>query len=377
MRILTLSILFLLAITLAHAQDTTPEADDAWAIEQRCVAEPTTPPDDWTFDGTILMTGYAGVHAINDDWETPRIVVPGASTNALSPDGRWYAVPEGEGHQSDSLTHWDVSIHEIVVYSTETSESYSVPWDAFFHYSNSGADEYYVTWLDNERFIYYRGSEWVTLEITIVNPFTGEVTPWASPLDDSYDYFFSPDLTRFVAQEQVYDFATATALTDSLSIGAVDWATDSSRFVAVFRDRENELLQLRLYDRDGNLLDVMYTGQETELIPFNTRPAFADNMAWSADGRYLALETAVSGRISELGSKLYIMDMEAQLIYDTCLSIGDGIVWSPDGTQLAFIAAGRDHRAVHILDTASWSLYTVAYHTAYISQGVIGWRADN
>ena len=40
MRSLTLCILFLLTVTLARAQDATPDATDGWTIEQRCVGEP-------------------------------------------------------------------------------------------------------------------------------------------------------------------------------------------------------------------------------------------------------------------------------------------------------------------------------------------------
>jgi hypothetical protein len=99
--------LILTCITLLAFPTTAAQDDDTsgWPVAQRCVGEPTAPPAGWTFEGTILMTGYAGIHAVQADWETPRVVVflnrdwgesdsdlPGG---ALSPNGRWYASPYG------------------------------------------------------------------------------------------------------------------------------------------------------------------------------------------------------------------------------------------------------------------------------------------
>lgn len=61
----------LILIIMIHAQ----EPDSGWEIIERCVGEPTIPPDDWTFEGTILATGWAGIHGINADWDTPVVQV--------------------------------------------------------------------------------------------------------------------------------------------------------------------------------------------------------------------------------------------------------------------------------------------------------------
>jgi hypothetical protein len=37
-----------------------------WPLEDRCVVEADA--DAWTLNGTILLTGYGGVHAYNAAW---------------------------------------------------------------------------------------------------------------------------------------------------------------------------------------------------------------------------------------------------------------------------------------------------------------------
>lgn len=64
--------LCLLAFT--NAISAQPDEPDTFPIEQRCIDAPTQPPDDWTYPGMILMSGYAGIHAMQADWETPRVV---------------------------------------------------------------------------------------------------------------------------------------------------------------------------------------------------------------------------------------------------------------------------------------------------------------
>lgn len=103
----------LLAVLVLAALMTLPipsiaQDDDSletWPVQQRCAESPALPPDDWSYPGTILMSGYAGIHGMRADWETPHIVAFFRKDSRggrqlmggqLSPDGRWYAVPTGE-----------------------------------------------------------------------------------------------------------------------------------------------------------------------------------------------------------------------------------------------------------------------------------------
>ena len=86
-----------------YAQDNNSLA--GWEIEEHCIEEPRHPPDDWTYDGTLLMSGYAGIHAMQSNWETPHVEAFYRSDvqgnrpiirGQISPDGNWYAVPIGD-----------------------------------------------------------------------------------------------------------------------------------------------------------------------------------------------------------------------------------------------------------------------------------------
>lgn len=59
---------------IIHAQEATEEPESGWEIVERCVGEPITSSDDWTFEGTILASGWAGIHGINASWDTPRVL---------------------------------------------------------------------------------------------------------------------------------------------------------------------------------------------------------------------------------------------------------------------------------------------------------------
>jgi hypothetical protein len=89
-------LLLFFALSPAAAQES---PDAGWPIEERCIGAPTAPPDDWTYSGTILMTGNSGIHGVNAAWETPHVLTFLNDTDlwggALSPDGNWYASPRG------------------------------------------------------------------------------------------------------------------------------------------------------------------------------------------------------------------------------------------------------------------------------------------
>src|SRR5690606_35951618 len=71
MRYLLTFLMLLLISAIAAAQEATPEG---WEVVQRCVGEPTTPPEGWNYEGTILLWGNYGIHAIQVDWDVPRVV---------------------------------------------------------------------------------------------------------------------------------------------------------------------------------------------------------------------------------------------------------------------------------------------------------------
>ena len=70
-------------------------AQQDWTVVKQCI-QPTRASENWSFEGTILLRGYGGVHGVNALWDTPHIVaqIPPVRPYgvALSPDEFWYAV---------------------------------------------------------------------------------------------------------------------------------------------------------------------------------------------------------------------------------------------------------------------------------------------
>jgi hypothetical protein len=378
MRITLICCLLLLTFTLVRAQESTPEPTNGWTIEQRCVAEPTTPPDDWSFDGTILMTGYAGIHAVSSDFDTPYVVVffesrtvPVLGENhylagyggVLSPDGMWFAVVDGYTTEC-VIGCWGVHAEAIHVYSTtQLRESYSMDWSNSYGVGATGFP-HPLFWYDDSQLLYEsddlqremgnRGGNW------LINPFTNELTEWNNPIEPHGAYYSpSPDWTHEIFASD--SWATEVWLSDGdttiqLPISTqVEWKPDSSQFVTYTLDENRRLHQLVLFNRNGELAETIFDVSEG---------AFSRVSGWSSDGRYLTF----------LATTLHTADTVERRVVDTCLTVNDSQAWSVDNNQLALLAPYESNRfAVQILDLDTWQRHTVAYHGGEI----IGWRADD
>ncbi|HEX3051359.1 MAG TPA: hypothetical protein VHP83_11935, partial [Aggregatilineaceae bacterium] len=133
---LGLFILGFLMVAFTIPPDFIIAQDDAqgWPVVQRCLT-PTAAPEGWTYTGTILLDGYAGIHGVNADWATPRVLVflnwpSKASARALSPDGNWLAVATQSHLEEAESDRWlTVFVDRIDIYSTlHFRETYSLPW---------------------------------------------------------------------------------------------------------------------------------------------------------------------------------------------------------------------------------------------------------
>jgi hypothetical protein len=363
--VLLLTVLLCVARVPLIAQD----ADAGWPVVERCVGAPTTPPADWMFEGTILMTGDYGLHAINDALDTPYVIAfnSGWLETALSPDGHWFAALEGTSQVLDGggAMRALVNVDKLMVYSTvDVVESFELEWDYSFGYMRADRQ---IVWEDNTNIILERGE----LRFVSVNPVTQEVNDWRTEiLPLGFNTSFSPDLTRVVTgissftETGVYDPSTGDInLLDAnvLYWYRAVWMPDSSRFVVVFAQNENSE-QVGLFNRDGTLENIIFNAPAPRTLDIPPR-------AWSSNGKQFAF--------SAYDVPLHIVDVEQQQIINTCQSVlTEGIAWSPDNRFLAFRPSNisRDRQQpIRILDLENNSQYTVAYH----GQGsIIGWRAD-
>jgi hypothetical protein len=390
---LLLSLTTFLLIALPHAA-TAQDGDTSsgWPVVERCVT-PTVRSDGWTFDGTILLEGYAGIHGVNAAWPTPRVLVflrdaVMAGDAGLSPDGKWYAKLHQEifyGKNYNDL----FAIDGIRVYSTEDrNEVYFFSWDNYY-FRNEGGDRMY--WLDNSHLIYkyIRRASGERVRTLVIDPFDGStiewkgvkryrvlyiraIYPWEWPTQ-----YPSPDFTRVLiywfwgGEPPGLYYPASYGLITEINLAhepSVKWMQDSSRFVAEIDtdpDEQRESRQLALFNREGNQLDVLIALGDDDSLSI---PA----AGWSSDGRYLAVTIK-----HQENRVLHLVDLDNHQIINTCLPIGDGAAFSPDNTQLALLEPGTGTRYVMVLDLETWTLHPVARHIVEDGDGsVIGWRED-
>lgn len=370
-------------------------ANAKWSVEERCISKPIVPPQDWSYDGTILMTGYAGIHGVNADWETPHVLTFLNDSDlwggALSLDGQWYASPRGDFTITETY-NGITGVDELRVFSVDRDRDYfySLAVDraeyVFFGYTHAQ-----VYWRDNETFLYAN---------TEFSPFRGESTDWPTS-EYNFDgqphqrFYFSPDWTRWIfngLDEQNHSVWKISDLTQNKILEKLDitvpiaWNPDASAFVATITDgQEIPSYSFALFDRQGNPLETIFAvpvGQQLGLF----------TLGWSPNGRYLAFitfENSFPWNHYSPQNTLYIADVQNSVIYNTCVAIGEGLAWSPNSNidQLTFLVSGEGTKEVLILDMNSYSLYSIARHLVSYNRrvyqgrqsaydGIVGWREN-
>lgn len=374
MRFFALSLLFFTFSFVIHAQS---EQAETWPVIEHCVSEPTNPPDDWSFEGTIIMAGYAGLHGYSYGWETPRVLVflsPQEIDNGtLSPDGHHYVVPHEEVffHGGGLLLSTTIHINQIDVYEVTPIATrtpiFTTEWDLTYTTGSNGFSRK-VAWLDNERFMFEVGTDGGN--IAIVNFKNNERQLWQHPqfyLTDSPYFVPAPDWTIASGSDPldksywfISDLQSGETLTrvENINIWRASWAKNSQQAILYHspfpNNEENPHRQLMFTDRAGNIQVLTYLEENTYL----------NNMAWSPNNHYVAYTT----------DTLHLISIEDKQIVDTCLSIdSDSLIWSPDSTQIALHQRGSGYTPLLIYDTVRQVTYTVARH---YGREILGWRAD-
>lgn len=365
--------LVVLIIMLCFPLNSVMAQEDGWPIEERCAAQSETSPTQWKYDGTILMSGWAGLHGISSKHDTPYIVrfglFDGRVNPIFSPNGLWVAQERVyiTCHQCMRLEYVP---YEIIVTSlTEPLIKYTIPIEEKWKDVLYDFRDIPFLWYDNEHVIFFN---------TVINPFLGTIThPDYLTLPSGW---FSPDKTRNVSKPARYSLG-GTLLTslngehlfkryrDFSEFSNVFWLPDSSHFIAktgAARSSANQIYwdsQLFLFDRDGNLIDLIF---ET-----TAKNQFAQPSSWHSltiNGRYFLFH---GYRINRQTPVLYVADLIEKRIYDTCFEypIESGFV-SPKVHQFAFVEV--DDNSVKIFDLDTWAIYPVGYHQG----NILFWRTE-
>jgi WD40 repeat protein len=355
--------LLMIALMLGQpAQDDLPQ----WSLSRECADDPVARPEGWTFAGIIASIvpddGIRGLRA--DTFKTYYLAFAGSNFiegGALSPDGRFLAVPYGYIETAGTL---DVryKVNELRIISTEAFPQIRarIGWQATFQHPNIPQ----VLWLDDETLLFPQGSFLDGLSPQRVKPFTNEVMPDTVLMGMR----FSPDLTRAFSPDYdswgLFDLSSGAVLARYPTL-PLAWSPDSSLFARVSDTGMERWLQL--VDREGQLL-----ANAADITP--DRRLW--NFRWSPDGSKFVY-SAYDPYKNE--NTLYIGDMTTQTVTDACVLLVNrhdgehesGVVWSPDGTQLALLTsqATDDPNALQILNVETGERYSIGVYAG----GLMGW----
>lgn len=367
---LALVLCLLSLINVSQAQQFPP----LWTLNRTCAADPIPTPEGFDFPGAIIsVVPDDGVRALRAATRQTYYVAFAGSNfiegGALSPDGKWYAVPYGY-IQTAATSDFRYIVQELRVISTGTVPQIvaRMAWQATFQVGKLQP----IRWLDNETLIFAQGSFLQEQTPQVVKPFSEEAQP-----GDLGDYaYLSPDLTRgfkLIGDSwSLIDVATAKtltrfpALTDQLIL--FRWSPDSSRFAAIKEQADSRTLQF--YGREGNL---------TANVAALTQERLPWNFAWSPDGTKFVF-SAYDPYKNE--NTLHLGDIQTQTVTDTCILLvnrhegkhDSGVLWSPDGNQLLMVTSARfdDRSAQQIMDVATGIRYSLGVYTG----GLIGWSVE-
>jgi hypothetical protein len=345
----------LLLPALSFAQDNA----DGWPVEQRCAAEAVVPPDDWTFNGTIFTRDLDGIRAINAAFPTTYFVIFSSEFlkgAALSPDGRWYAIPSGTlSPAADTIPDYYYHVQKIDFYSTDAKREHrSIPWDMTFRSSIET-----IRWLDDEYIFYRSGHHYGGSEYYKINTISGEKTKVEVP---ARSIIPSPDGSRaFYRDEQTLEFTLYNTATNETLVHFAEntqnflhaypqWSPDSTRFVGVVTDERNGEVEpapahVNIYDRDGSLM---------QSIKWDTT-VYNPNL--SGNNAYLSW--------SDNEGNFFVADLDTKTITDYCNFPRYSQVLSPDGKQLAF----SYQNTVYVLDLTSAQIYVLPYIFSHSPHG--------
>jgi hypothetical protein len=389
---ITICLLMFAHVVSAQTETPTAETFPTFPLELKCIGSPTLPPKGWTYPGMILMSGYAGIHAMQADWSTPRVVaqfnrdrrgnIP-LIGGQLSPDENWYAQPMGEAYEDPPTFHF-VSIRKIRIYSLAGDSRILErdPSDQDQYIAFGMAFTYYpIQWRDNHSLM---------IAGSLLYPFAGGAE--ANPFQFSTlgtPIVFSPDLSRvYIGVNSSFDLkgsgykgildpSDPEAFNRPLnSLNAVYWRPNSSGFMAyTATDSEHSL---NYFNRNGDLMGrVLDLGASSPIIlpPIGGRT----DLQWSPDNHYFVFSVFNS---YPPPNKLYLIDWQKQVVIDTCLSPDSVAAWSPDGTMFAYSAKAREGLNVVVVDMKTWQAYIVARHSGYSPYlgeynypEMIGWRS--
>ena len=362
-------ILLIVTSSVLFAQDD----PDFFPIIENCIPEPTLPPDEWTYDGTILMSGYAGVHGMNAEWETPHVLVLNSRSSkgyeplpggALSPDSQWYALPMGETWVEISYNQY-AWVHGVRVYKTDGSQDFLEFENRYdFYVYSAGAWSYLpIQWVNNESLI---------MGLIHLFPFENRAEPALFEIH-SYLASVSPDLSIVYSG---YNDSQGLLYVDDDSfvnhqLGNIAWKHDSSGFIGIAKN--NNQTVVNYYTRDAELARSIISIDEGEINIKRGVDAHNERRWSSNNTRFVFRWIPPYEKRSSEHNRIYLIDFVNEQVIDTCLDSVNNPIWSPDDKKLAYLERSTSNLNIVVIDLETWQAYIVGKHIGTDSD-MLGWR---
>jgi hypothetical protein len=381
--------MLLYAAFLVQAQE------DTWTIEERCLPEVTTPPENWSYDGTILVRSPIGIHGINQDWETRRILAYSPNDTRLgyvSPDGKYWITFQGDSicWGSCSTTNLIMSWMTIHNLTSITPESQQIQWIFRSEYDyrepEGGWGLPSLRWLSPNRFVHIKvlsDNTYDTEETPVIYDLTsGEIEVYETPSYPENWHNISPDGTLVIdTVHNTTDFGSHTYLSNPENLNPIVeipaefdafnyytlsvWSPDSEFFLASRLEGQEAdgsyTVSLWLMNRNAEMLYSIVDSLTLALRLYL-------DILWSPDGRYLL----ILGNQNQIS---WLIDLENRHSYNLCFDKAMSAAWSPDSQQLALQAFDWDTESftsLTIFEPASWQLYEIVDNP---DASPIGWQA--
>lgn len=360
---------------ITRSQEATDTPDAGWPVEERCVGRPAKSPKGWSYEGTIFTADNGmysedggGIHAIRQEVSTPYFVAMNGKDivygGALSPDGKWFAVPYGysvDQHIDGFGDHAgsEYRVEAIHIYRTDyTQLAHTIDWRV----SDQNVVIRKIMWLGNDRLIYWQDTDLPSEKKTVVvNPFTDERDTWQNVREnltaDQWKTFLeyeNPYENGWLVEPRLSKLTQELAGQYGFNQAKMHWLADTGGFVVSIPRSVNSSEGFAFFNEQDGLKSIM-TNKTVSQVKI------------SADGRYAAFQTGGIDNQSREASEINIADLQTQTITQICSDTQyPAFEWSPFKDQLAI---GKDG-IISVLDLDSWHSYVVA-----TKQGrLVGWR---
>lgn len=391
-KILTATIVVLLLVGINQAQ-----TYETWHLEKRCLTQPETPPDDWTYSGTILTNSEQGIHGYNANWETRRILAYKPNNVQLSPpispDGRTWVTLQGDSWCTGSCSATTRILNSMTIHDLSASipQNYNLDWEFVtgdrWQESVEGRGIPILRWFSPTQFIYvkdldglYGGSSGVPVLFDTV---TQEIQLYdEANLPPQLEHFhrISPDGRLEVRTEydedynayfNLIDIQTNTVITTlpenlyPLHYSVLEaWSPDSEFFLVT--THLDNMTNVVLVNREGQILNSVARLEDTW---------FPIDVDWSPNSRYLTIFNYNSFGPGPERPVSLLVDYQDKDVYDLCLplDIEWRTAWSYDSSQLALQTSDSSDNTgnITIFEPATWDWYIAEENSDTF---LVGWQ---